>query len=498
MSEEILVISHWPQLVWYGMFAAELKKSRAIRSTLVVHGEHDRRRAEEMGVCDSVINILDGFDPAGAPQRYAGNLEILADFERRYPEAQVMRDAMVDRNLRGRFSREWTVAYLAHVVERLEQIYREHEPLATIMEPTAACTRIAYRFAKPATCLTPIALRYFDRFFLEDDLDWRWKKCRDSYWRFLNDGIPEDLRAIVEPVYEGICGKSQQPFYMAGYRGWRRGPEPLRLKWNPARLRGHWDYWRGDMRRDGRRNPRQRLIREALPTATLKRIVVERFRRRKFERVAITEIPAERRIATYFLHFQPEYTSDCLGLSYYDQTELVRNIAASLPADITLLVKEQPLMVGKRPIDYYRKLNKIPNVQVISDTVHSHRLIRRSDVVFTIVGTPALEAMFLGTPAIVFGPVHYDSFQGIYRASGYDSLPQLIRHVLDAPPEASRQSALAALAAEYVSSFPGSFRDSLLEPDAMPAWNQTLLGEGLDKELVGRGILPAPVGQVRL
>ena len=63
------------------------------------------------------------------------------------------------------------------------------------------------------------------------------------------------------------------------------------------------------------------------------------------------------------LHTEPEVSIQILGRPYHkDQIELLRNLAASLPFGMRLLVKEHPRSVGMRSQSFYEKLKQIPNL----------------------------------------------------------------------------------------------------------------------------------------
>jgi hypothetical protein len=195
--------------------------------------------------------------------------------------------------------------------------------------------------------------------------------------------------------------------------------------------------------------------RQLSPVARLDRAARAIARTRYFDRVSTVHLPAERRFAIYFLQVQPEQSVEGQAFLYRDQIALVENLAAALPADMELVVKEHRPMIGLREIDYYRRLTSIPNVRLLSDRLKSYELIPRASIVFTLSGSAALEAMYLGIPAIVFGDLFYQAFDGIYKVDSLKDLRATVARVLEPGAGATDAHAVAALAAMYATSRPG-------------------------------------------
>jgi hypothetical protein len=109
------------------------------------------------------------------------------------------------------------------------------------------------------------------------------------------------------------------------------------------------------------------------------------------------------RFAFYPLHFEPEVSLQVFGRPFQNQIEVVRNLAASLPCGMVVLVKEHPRALGFRPYGYYRKLLEISNVRLVSPSLPTHAVIRHSSLVAVISGSTGLEAAVMGKPVIIFG-----------------------------------------------------------------------------------------------
>lgn len=106
----------------------------------------------------------------------------------------------------------------------------------------------------------------------------------------------------------------------------------------------------------------------------------------------------------YFpLQFQPEEEIDVIAPFFTNQIETARQVAMALPDDYTLIVKEHPMMVGKRPASYLEKVARTPNVKLIDYRLPSEKILKRAALVITPTGTISAEAAFLKVPVIQLG-----------------------------------------------------------------------------------------------
>lgn len=131
------------------------------------------------------------------------------------------------------------------------------------------------------------------------------------------------------------------------------------------------------------------------------------------------------------LHYEPELSILLLSPFYFDQLQLARYLARSLPAHMKLYVKEHPAMVSRRARSYYKELRKIPNVVLVPPATPSAELSRHARIVATITGTAGWEASLLGIPVITFGEVFYNALSGVTRVRDIEKLPEIIRQKLD-------------------------------------------------------------------
>jgi hypothetical protein len=116
------------------------------------------------------------------------------------------------------------------------------------------------------------------------------------------------------------------------------------------------------------------------------------------------EYLAERRFAVFPLHTEPEISLTLYGRPFLNQVEIIRAIALSLPADMLLVIKEHPWMVGKRSLGMYKKFLNIPRVRIAAPELDLRGLISKSSLVALLTGSSGLEASILEKPVVTLGP----------------------------------------------------------------------------------------------
>lgn len=108
----------------------------------------------------------------------------------------------------------------------------------------------------------------------------------------------------------------------------------------------------------------------------------------------------------YFpLHYQPEASTSPLGGIWCDQLQAIQCLAESLPQDWKLLVKEHPLQrkAALRSRRFYENLKSDKKILTVDRSVSGEELTIHSEVIATVTGTAALEALLALKPAITFG-----------------------------------------------------------------------------------------------
>tara|TARA_Y200000002_G_scaffold379883_1_gene390137 strand:- start:19671 stop:21266 length:1596 start_codon:yes stop_codon:yes gene_type:complete len=137
--------------------------------------------------------------------------------------------------------------------------------------------------------------------------------------------------------------------------------------------------------------------------------------------------PAKEKYAFMPLHLIPESTTFVKAPMYVNELNNIQAVAKSLPIDWKLYVKEHPAMIGERNLNFYRNVNKIPNVKLVTSNYYEDpkTWIENSAVVITIAGTSAFEATMLNIPAMVFGNVSYNVLSNIKLVKSFNELESL-------------------------------------------------------------------------
>lgn len=110
----------------------------------------------------------------------------------------------------------------------------------------------------------------------------------------------------------------------------------------------------------------------------------------------------------YPLHLEPEAVVLYHGHGIYEnQVKLVQNIAAQLPPDTYLYVKDHPHDQGYRAVADYLAMQRVPNIRVLAPDRPGKEIIRDAEGVITITGTAGFEALLLGKQVHAFGKTFY-------------------------------------------------------------------------------------------
>jgi hypothetical protein len=103
------------------------------------------------------------------------------------------------------------------------------------------------------------------------------------------------------------------------------------------------------------------------------------------------------------LHLEPEIALIGLSPEFNNTIEMITWISKNLPADYSIVVKEQPFAYGTRSFWYYNCLREMPNVYFAHPKIHPWEWIKNSFCVSTITGSAAYEAVNFKIPVLSFG-----------------------------------------------------------------------------------------------
>ncbi|PRY22701.1 hypothetical protein CLV78_106243 [Aliiruegeria haliotis] len=150
----------------------------------------------------------------------------------------------------------------------------------------------------------------------------------------------------------------------------------------------------------------------------------------------------------YPLHVSPEASTMVLTPHLIDQIAVIEALSKSLPAHMSLVVKEHLPMLGKRPAGYYETIAKLPGTFLVGPEYSGLQMVQKADLTAVITGTAAWESFMLGKPPLVIGTAAFLAIgEGAVQAEHLGALPEAIRAALSMPParEEKLERYLAAL-----------------------------------------------------
>lgn len=111
----------------------------------------------------------------------------------------------------------------------------------------------------------------------------------------------------------------------------------------------------------------------------------------------------------YPIHLEPEAVVLYWGDGFYkNQVKLIENIAAQLPANCFLYVKDHPHADAYRENIDYKRMKAIPNVKLLNPALPGKTIIKNSIGVITINGTSGFEALLNNKQVYTFGNSYYN------------------------------------------------------------------------------------------
>jgi len=156
----------------------------------------------------------------------------------------------------------------------------------------------------------------------------------------------------------------------------------------------------------------------------------------------------------YFpLQVDPEASTMVLSPGHTDQLSVIEAIAKSMPAHMSLVVKEHIPMLGRRPPGFYRSIAQMPRVTLVAPEHPGIDLVLQSALVAVITGTAAWEAIRLQKPTLIIGDSPFRAIEeGFVYEPCLTHLAKAIPQALELPP-AKDQTLINYLAAALAESF---------------------------------------------
>ena len=108
----------------------------------------------------------------------------------------------------------------------------------------------------------------------------------------------------------------------------------------------------------------------------------------------------QQKIIFFPLHTEPEPQILNNSPFFFFQEALIALVSRYLPSNYLLIVKESIVGIGRRNLNFYKKIKKFKNVVFIDPLEEGVDVIKNSDCVVTISGTAGFEASILGIPVL--------------------------------------------------------------------------------------------------
>ena len=192
--------------------------------------------------------------------------------------------------------------------------------------------------------------------------------------------------------------------------------------------------------------------------------------RRLFLKEKYDFIVESERYILFPLHVVPESSVSGCAMFFSDLITTIRYAAFSLPINFMLYVKEHPSAVGTRNRQFYREINKIPNVRLIDHNISTEKLIKNADSIVTLSSTIGLEAALIGKYVFLLGDVVYQYHPMCIKISSIIELREkIVMQRQDLSPD-QLESINIAFWREYIAhTIPGNILDAFenFEGDAL-------------------------------
>lgn len=315
------------------------------------------------------------------------------------------------KDYRPRFNHEQMLSILESGLKKFERFIDEVDPdFIVSFQCVTIGEYLSYLFAAarniPVLNLRP--MRIGNYFYAGETILEPSDNLKKAYEFFLNNGIEPSLKLEANnylqkvryshAMYEGVVKPSTKPPRPAG-SGKKQNvfsltESVLRLLKNEFKYRfGEYKY---DNHVSGFVGP--------LFAKKIKRPIQAKKVNRFFKKLYVrSEHLSSLNYAFFPLHTEPEITLSVYSKSYLNQIEAVRLLSHNLSVGVKLVVKEHPWEIGKRSLNYYRKLADIPNVLLAGPELTSRELVLRARIITVIAGSIGLEALMLKKPVVALG-----------------------------------------------------------------------------------------------
>ena len=426
-SYPCMFFGHKKQISSFALLAEKLLEG-GVESICLVIGKHDYQEAIETRSFSLVLDLLPSENVILDPKKYECSIEYLNTLNDSEYSVGLNYDIACDRYFRGMSSQDilqselsskWSLNmvynFLSEVGRKIEIILSEYSPKLIYLESNNSVYRLAKRIARtyeiPSGYLM-IAKGWDNRVYFEQGLVLNWEECRLKYSEILSVGLAKEVRNICAIKIRDITSSAGRP---DTYMSFKHGPSSL---FDRLKTFLHLIDLRKMNDESWKINPRAVPLEYTTFISKIRRYKREKRAFKYLQQISVRFEDLPDVFVTYFLHVQPEITVEESAFIYSDQVATIRNIAAILPVGVGIVVKEHRPVAGKRNLEFYSELFHVPNVYVMGEEIHSHKLIQSSSGVITLTGTVGLESLVYGKNVIVLGEIFLIHSRGYYIPKG--------------------------------------------------------------------------------
>ena len=156
---------------------------------------------------------------------------------------------------------------------------------------------------------------------------------------------------------------------------------------------------------------------------------------RYYNQICQSEADLTKNYIFFGMHMQPEKTTLPLGEEYDNQLLAIETIAAALPEEWLLYVKEHPSQFNiHRPTNslfrtkhFYDQLKANPKVRLLALNLDAKQLMQHAQFTATITGTVGWESLLMGVPCLFFGKTYYSACAAAFKIDSVESCRDAIK-----------------------------------------------------------------------
>jgi len=381
---------------------------------------HNSLDFQKFATKDSSINLNDYFIEGYG--KYS--VDKIALLEKKYNFDNLWFVVYFDRFLKNK-SKEEIINQLSYYIFAWELILSSEKPDYIVTETvTGVWNYIPYALAPSfnATYLGYLFTKNTNKYFFTKDLYGNFPEMENRFNDLVTREISQEELNITEEFIAKFKEKHMVPIYMKTTSALPKIHNffnPYRIAINIVKDLKTYFKVKNDYKIDFRFNGYKRDFKRLVRIFYTKTFNI-------FKKPNLSE-----KYILYPLQYQPEATTDIWSAYYTDQLITIQHLAKSLPIDCKLYVKEHYAVLGSKPIDYYKQLQKLPNVVLIDPWIGINELIKNSKAIAILTGTTGLEAIIWEKPVIIFGRVFFDIYPDLLKVDKIDQLPNLINHALN-------------------------------------------------------------------